>query len=406
MVHALTRNKTSTLAGIGLGLSLGLAGNVVHAEANPYYLGGSLGVTRVSNVYRTASDENSDTVTTASLLAGVDQRIGRQHLTINGTLQQSHYATNSLLNNNGYSLRSNLDWATVGNLSGTLSASATRQLANYNAAGAGVQPVFAKNIENDRQYQALARLGLVTRWSIEASYTHSSQEFSLIEYSALNFSQDAGSLGLVYRPSDLLRLGLAFRRTEGEYPQYPLTFDGVRPFYVDDTFKRNDIDFSGDWKLTGSSHVTTRLSWTSSQHDPAETMNYRGLTGSLGWDYDPGGRWTFSSKLTRDTGEQASSDLGPSQNRVGNSIQLNTSYALTAKIALTGSASERRGTYRNSDASDGFQNDHSISVGTQFAYSRSLSLSCQAYRTGRSSGISYNNFNATGVGCTAQALVY
>jgi len=406
MVHAMTRNKTSRLARIGLGLGLGLAGTVVHAEANPYYLGGSLGVTRVSNVYRTSTDENSDTVTTASLLAGVDQQIGRQHLTINGTLQQNHYATNSLLNNNGYSLRSNLDWATVGNLSGTLSASATRQLANYNAAGAGVQPVFAKNIENDRQYQALARLGLVTRWSVEASYTHNSQEFSLIEYSALNFSQDAGSLGLVYRPSDLLRLGLAFRHTEGEYPQYPLSIDGgFTRFFVDDTFKRNDVDFTGDWKLTGSSHVTTRLSWTNNRHEPAETMNYRGLTGSLGWDYDPGGRWTLSSKLTRDTGSQVS-DLGPSQNRVGNTLQLNTSYALTSKIALTGSASERRGTYRNTGAAEGFQNDHSVSVGTQFAYSRSLSLSCQAYRTGRSSSVSFNNFNATGVGCTAQALVY
>ncbi|MDY0743841.1 hypothetical protein SNE35_04965 [Paucibacter sp. R3-3] len=402
----MTRNKTSRLARIGLGLSLGVAGTVVHADPNPYYLGGSLGVTRVSNVYRTSTDENSDTVTTASLLAGVDQQIGRQHLTADATLQQNRYATNDILNNNGYTLRSNLDWATAGRISGTLSASATRQLANYNAAGVS-QPVFEKNIENDRRYQALIRIGLVTRWSAEASYTHNSQEFSLIEYSALNFSQNAGSLGLVYRPSDLLRLGLAFRHTEGEYPQYPLSIGGgVFSFYVDDTFKRNDVDFTGTWQPTGSSNVTTRLSWTNNRHDPAESLSYRGLTGSLGWNYSPGGRWTFSAQLTRDTGEQATL-LGPSQNRVGNSVQLNTSYDLTSKIALTGSASARRGTYRSiTDAPDAFDNDHSVSLGTRFAYSRSLSLSCQAYRTGRSSSVSYNNFNATGVGCTAQALVY
>ena len=54
-----------------------IAATAAHAESSPYYFGGGLGVTQVSNLYRQTDNVNSDTVATATLLAGLDQGLGR-----------------------------------------------------------------------------------------------------------------------------------------------------------------------------------------------------------------------------------------------------------------------------------------------------------------------------------------
>jgi len=99
------------------------------AQSSPYYFGGGLGLTHVSNVYRQANDANSDNVTTATLLAGVDQRFGRQRLFGDGSVQSNRYQSNSSLNNQSYSVRGGLDWETLERLSGTLSGNASRAAA-------------------------------------------------------------------------------------------------------------------------------------------------------------------------------------------------------------------------------------------------------------------------------------
>ncbi|MCZ8073937.1 MAG: hypothetical protein O9341_07365, partial [Paucibacter sp.] len=48
------------------------------ADANPYYVGTALNLSHVSNIYRQNNNANSDRVTSASLLAGIDQTFGRQ----------------------------------------------------------------------------------------------------------------------------------------------------------------------------------------------------------------------------------------------------------------------------------------------------------------------------------------
>ena len=64
-------------------------------DTTPFYVGGTLGVSRVSNVYRESSATNDDTVTSIGLLGGIDQRFGRQPLTVDGSLQTNRYSTNS-----------------------------------------------------------------------------------------------------------------------------------------------------------------------------------------------------------------------------------------------------------------------------------------------------------------------
>lgn len=78
-------------------------------DSTPFYVGGSLGVSHVSNIYRQANAANSDTVVSSGLLGGVDHRYGRQHLKLDGSVQNNRYASNQALNNQSYTASATLE---------------------------------------------------------------------------------------------------------------------------------------------------------------------------------------------------------------------------------------------------------------------------------------------------------
>ena len=97
------------------------------AQTSPWYLGASLALTHEDNVYRLpdgvatpAGVSKADTITTASLLAGLDQPIGRQRLYGTASLRDNRFDRNRVLDNQGYALRAGLDWATGERIAGTL----------------------------------------------------------------------------------------------------------------------------------------------------------------------------------------------------------------------------------------------------------------------------------------------
>ena len=68
------------LAALCAGACLAAAGGGAQAQNPPYYIGISQGFTHESNVLHTERGAVGDTLSVTSLLAGVDQRIGRQRV--------------------------------------------------------------------------------------------------------------------------------------------------------------------------------------------------------------------------------------------------------------------------------------------------------------------------------------
>jgi len=381
----------------------------------PYYFGGSVGVARVSNLYRQSTATNDDTVTSLGVLGGANLRLGRQQLTLDGSLQDNRYSANSGLNNASYDLRSALNWETVANLSGTLSAKSTRALADFNIGG-GVSPIFKKNTEQNDEYAALARLGVATRFTLEAGWTYHKRDFSAAEYDRFDFSQNAGSLGIYATPGGNVRLGLVGRHTKGQYPRYPvgLALDPTtgQPVVVNavNDFSRNDIDFTTNWNTGGSSTLNTRLSRSRLRNSLTGLRDFSGTTGAVGWDWRPTAKLQLGLQIARDTGAETmirAIDL----NRVYTSWQVNGSYALTAKLSLSASASSGRsrlasGAGASASTSDTFDNDKSYGLGLRWSYSRGLSLGCQYNHVSRDSSVSLYAYTASSYGCTGQALFF
>ncbi len=382
-------------------------------DATPFYVGGSLGVSHVSNVFRQTNANNSDTVMSTGLLAGLDQRFGRQHVTVDGLLQNNRYSNNRDLNNQSYTLRSALAWQTVGNLSGTLSATSSRALADFNI-GNGVDPIFKKNTERNDEYAALVRLGVLTRYSVEAGWTHKEREFSAVEYDRFAFRQDTAQLGVYATPGGNVRLGLVGRHTKGQYPRYPvgLVFNpDTLKFEIRteaDDYTRNDFDFTTNWNTGGSSTLNTRLSRSHLKHSLDSLRDFSGTTGAVGWTWRPTGKIQLGVQYARDTGQESTSQA-TDVNRLYTSWRLTGSYALTGKLTLNASANRNR-SHRAGDASaklaEAFDSDQAYSLGMSWAFSRGLSLSCQYNHASRDSSVPQYVYSASSYGCTGQAIVY
>ena len=92
------------------------AATTAQAETSPWYVGGALGLSHETNVYRLpegiapqTGTARSDQVTSATLLGGLDQPIGRQRLFGNVTVRQNRYSGNPQFNNTSYNGSLGLD---------------------------------------------------------------------------------------------------------------------------------------------------------------------------------------------------------------------------------------------------------------------------------------------------------
>lgn len=396
---------TAALCAIAALAALASAAQAQTDDTTPFYAGGSLGVTHVSNLYRQSSAQNSDTVISAGLLGGIDTRLGRQHLTLDGSLQNNRYASNSGLNNRSHSLRAALNWQTVGNLSGVLSAKSDRALADFNIGGS-IQPIFEKNTESNDQYQAIARLGVATRYTLEAGWTQRRRNFTAAAYDSLVFRQDAGSLGLYATPAGNVRLGLVARHTKGKNPRFP-TGRAV-PATEQNDYSRDDVDFTTAWTLGGHTTLNTRISRSSTNNSAELLSDFSGTTGSVGWSWQPTGKLQFNAQYSRDTGQESAISTAE-LNRVYTSWQLSGNYALTGKIKLSAGASSnsaRRSGNASVMVTNSVDDTSSYNLGLRWAYSRSFNLSCQYNHISRDNSVPLYAYSASSYGCTGQALLY
>ena len=291
------------LARLAAALTL-LTSAAAMAQSSPYYIGVAQSLGHESNLYRVGggvglpanAQSKSDTTSTTSLVAGVDQTWGRQRLTGSGSLRASRYASNDQLNNNGYGLNLGLDWATVERLSGRLSVSADRSLRSYDPAYQAGQ-VSERNIEDNNQVSATVRIGVVTRLTGELSASRRSVRYSASAYDSSEYDQTSGSLGLRYRLGGAATVGLAWRQSDVDFVS------------SNDTYRRRDVDLSGTWDPSGLTNVYARISQTRTTHDTNALRDYSGATAELRASTQITGKVRLNARLSRDLGGAAADAL-------------------------------------------------------------------------------------------------
>jgi len=392
-----------------IALSSSLAAFNALAENNPYYIGGSMAVTHVSNIFRTTLGQpsNNDNVTSATILAGIDQRLGRQRLYADSSVSSNVYKNNTDLRNTSYNLNAGLEWQTIERLSGLVSYGSNRSLAQFNPGDAPA--LTKKNVAQLDSAGATVRYGLASLLTLEGSFNHRRRTYTAQEFASSEFSQDASSVGFVYQTSAALSLGLAGRHTAGKYPKYQLTTDGFLP----NTFNRNDIDLTSNWIASSISSFNARLSSGRSRNTAVATRNFSGVTGAFSWRWLPSSKLQLNTTFSRDSGTEtaffnvgSTGGLSADNSRIASVLQVRANYALTSKLVFDANAGITKRNLSNSTGASTVSGDDRITtwgLGGKWLVTRSSQLGCQIThdeRTGQS--VLSLPYKLSSYGCYAQ----
>jgi hypothetical protein len=403
----------------------GAASSSVSAPAlapNPYYLGVSEAFTHDSNVYRIPSGPG-DSFFSTSLLGGFDQPISRQRIFGTARVSVNRYQNQTQLNNTSYNLAAGLDWATIEKLSGNLNVGLNQSLAA--PAASGIAPSARRNLVQSESIDARARWGGASLLTLEGSLGYSKVDYSAPEYASSESKQDSASLGLFYRPSGLLRLGVAGRVTRTETPKALALIGGG---FQANTVRSKNLDLLADYDLTGLLTTNARLSYTRQTNSDLGNADFSGLTGSLGVNYRATGKLSFNLSASRDAGLNTSpyntytvvqNGAIPvvipvtglyENNQVTNSLGLGVVYAATAKINASAGVRYSRAKLvttisqsSNQAAPDTTDTSKIAFIGVDYAIARNWQLACNLGHENRNvSGGSNYSYTDTTVGCLAQ----
>ena len=407
------------------GALMTLLSPVAQAQSQPYYLGVSQSLTHESNIYRISEQQvlpaglsKSDTLSSTALFGGIDQGFGRQRFYGSASVRANRYQSNSSLNNEGYGLNLALDWSTLERLSGTVSLAASQNLTQFNDINNTGAVETQRNIDQNQQVDAKVRLGVVTRYTAEASVGLSKRRFSAASYARSEYDQKSASLGLSWRPSSLLALGAAARLTQVDYPRYRSLGDGT---FESDRLNRSDLDFTAQWLPSGNSSLNVRLSPTHTGYDRSKESDFSGLTGSANWAWQATGKVKLTSLLSRDTG-QSSDAISQGVLRTGavdfsrttTALKVTADYQFSAKIALSaGITQASRDLARSFNQGGpaiverGSDSSTLLGLGAKWAPTRSLQVGCDLSTEQRRSNnpALATTLNANSLSCSGQFVL-
>lgn len=425
------RPSASRLVTRGVSLAAALVSSLIAGPAaaatSPWYLGLVQSFGYESNLYRIADEQplapglsRSDTLSTTSLIGGLDQTISRQRVYGSINARANRFANNKGLDNTSYGLDLALDWESLERLSGTLRVAADQALNQFNNRNGIGQVETQKNIANTNLMDAKFRLGRQTKLSFEAGLGLRQRSYSSANYKGAEFDEASGSLGVRYRPSSLLDVAASIRQANVDYPFYRRT--GVDS-YQSDSLSRRYLDFSANWVPSALSRLSVRVSPSRISHDNNTVADFSGLTGSADWQWQASGKTQLTTSLSRDAGQSSDAvNLGIFGPGVNDTSQLTTAlrfkadHELTGKVSVSGSLAyaRRRLTetvvalpQRTLSTLDGTDNTATATLGARWAISRSGQLGCDVRNERRTSSNQRLStpFNGYGFSCYGQFVL-
>jgi hypothetical protein len=387
-------------------MAAALLGQAATAETSPYYVGIAQTFSHESNLLRlregqlpAAGNSESDTISSTALVAGIDQRFGRQRVNGSATLRSNHYSNNKQFNGQSYNATLGLDWETIESLSGNVTVGADR------AQRADLRDRFGNfinsgNNESKQRFSASANYGMAGPLVLEAGVSSVNVKYSADAADYAVYHEQSMSAGVRYRLGGATSVSLGLRQTRTEYPN--LLISQVDPR---DKRKRNDVDLGAIWIPSGASRLDLRISTGRTKYEQLSDRDFSGSSGALSWAWTPGGRLRLTTRLARDIGQNSALNTAASSaySQTTDSLSVAADYDLTGKVVLTSNLQvyrrnlERSGQFGATEV--GSDTTSILSLGARWAALRSLSLGCQASyeKRGNSSNLALNEPYAANV---------
>ena len=393
-------------------LCLCLLASNARAALEPFTLGASETVKHESNINHGAEGNvTSDWLSTTEFTAALDEAVGRSKLLANAGINYNvyHRRVDKDLNNFGYHAGAELDWETIGDLSGALGASSTRKRYVYgltsdpkpdsptDSSGSTNQ----RNMQTDNRVFARAQLGGPARLQIYGGADASRRRFSATDFQGQDEHQWSTNLGTRYSTSPDLAFGVEGNVVHGEFPHVVYAFFAGEPLTKVSKFTSRSVDATVRLKATGNSGFDASVGYTTESSD-ALSKDAKFTNGSLNWTWTPPSHFRVRVGLKRSAdidNQVANSNLGLDASNltgvsVNNVASLDVTYELTAKISLDANASYSQRKYSDVKQQDpvtqqpladlaGTLRTTNFFLSVNYQPTRTTSLSCGAGREHR-----------------------
>ncbi len=378
----MNRKCLATLSPLCLSMLAGSA----WADLSPYSLGASETVQHQSNVLHDDSDVHSDWLSTTQINAGIDQTLGREHILASAAVDLDRYRYLHSRDDVGYNGSAELDWSTIGDLSGAIGGDVRRQQYLYGLGG-DQQSTSPKNLQTDDHAFARAQLGGMGRWSISSGFDASERRYSDPSFDVNDQKQWGANLGTNYETSPDLSFGIQGRYIRGTYPKIILDSS-------EEMFSSKTVGANVRWNASGNSSFDANVGYT--QQDTQGQPSQHFVSGALNWNWAPPSHFNFTLGLVRDSSIDASSTAAIvntntlNTRSINNTVNLAVKYELTAKVSLDASAQYIMRKYSDAQIPTGFESDGSavfqsasgdshtsrLHIGAHYAATRTTDLSC------------------------------
>jgi hypothetical protein len=374
-------------------LCLCLVAAGARAAIEPFTIDASESVKHETNISHSATNAAADWVSTTSLKAGVDQPLGRDSFVADAGINYSAYKNQDHLDSWGYQAGAQLDWNTIGDLSGAFGADTSRRQYIYGVTSdplPGQPPTTAvteRNMQTDNHVFGRILLGGPSRWQIFGGADGSQRRFSATNFHTNDENQWSGNFGTRYSTSPDLTFGLVANYVHGEFPHVATFSFGGATNTIVSRFRTRSLNGTVQLRATGNSAFDAGVGYTTESSD-ALSRDLRFVNGSLNWTWTPPSHFTIKVGLKRstdldNTSTAANAGLRYTNNLSGPSINnlalLDVGYALTAKINLDATATYSQRKYSDLTLVD--TNGNPITSGTLDTTSYYLSAHWQPTRT-------------------------
>jgi hypothetical protein len=315
-------------------LVLAITSGVSLAESNPLTLTMSESLSYDNNYLRRSDGGPSETTSVTSAGLSYNKSLGRQFYSADIDVIASRNQDFKQFDYDGYGL--SLSVASGVGAKGYVSLKHNRSSGQQNPdEQTGVR--FADRVKQ-RSTNLFMQYGVSGRLGANASLSAGGTEYSR------NFANNSDfaslRLGLSYSTSDRLAFGVGGKKTESKFPS------------LGETINRYDYDLSTSWVVSGYSSLAASMAFSQENRTVNAENDFKGLTGSLGWNFTPGGKLSYGVSLSRDTQRtglpslysnsgriDSPSDFKPiltnqAQNQLTTSLAGRVNWALSSKIGL------------------------------------------------------------------------
>jgi len=333
----------------------------------------------------------------------------------------NRYGDETQLNNTSYDFSLGADLETIEHISGSVNVGLSQNLASASATFGA--PAAGRNLQKTERAGGRLRWGGPSLLTIEGGLDYVAVDYSAPQFVTSESRETTATLGLYYRPSPILRVGVAYRY---EYTKTPKAlFDPNSATYSPNTTDGNNIDLIADYTPDSQLKVNARLSYTRQTNSVIATSDFSGLTGSLAVSWQPTAKTSVVFDASRDAGFEANSltqyaivqsgtglTLTPvsivyENNRVTDSFGLAASYAATAKINASAGLRYTRARLAGAvqaglDARD-VDVAKTATMSVSYAINRAWNANCTvAHETRDVTAIVSYSYTANVIGCATQ----